>query len=135
MSDEGQWIVLLVDDSEDDRGLFTYSFEKAGIPGRIIEAEDGDDAIVTLEEARRSTGGLPHAMFLDLKMPGRDGFEVLAWFKESVPDRPLDIYVLSGSNVPSDMQRARELGAHDYLTKPITSPKLQELFQAWSGRR
>ena len=134
MSDEGQWIVLLVDDSEDDRGLFTYSFQRAGIPGRIIEAEDGDDAIQPLEQARRSALPWPHAMFLDLKMPGRDGFEVLSWFKESVPDRPLNIYVLSGSNVPSDMQRARDLGADDYLTKPITSPKLQELFQAWCGR-
>ena len=134
MSDNGQWIVLLVDDSEDDRGLFRYSFRRAGIPGQIIEAKDGDDAIVTLEEAGRSTLPWPHAMFLDLKMPGRDGFEVLAWFNESMPERRPDIYVLSGSNVPSDMQRARELGADDYLTKPITSPKLQELFQAWSGR-
>jgi CheY-like chemotaxis protein len=134
MSDKGQWIVLLVDDSEDDRGLFTYSFHRAGISGRIIEAEDGDAAIQTLEEARRSAVQWPHAMFLDLKMPVRDGFEVLSWFKETVPDRPLDIYVLSGSNVPSDMQRARDLGAHGYLTKPITGPKLQELFQAWSNR-
>ena len=136
MSSQRQWTVLLVDDSEDDRFLFNYAFRTAGIPGRILESEDGDEAIDVLQTARASASGpgWPDVMFLDLKMPGRDGFDVLAWVKQTVRDRPLDIYVLSGSNEPSDVQRARELGADDYITKPITEQKLQQLFRGWTKR-
>ena len=136
MSSQRQWTVLLVDDSEDDRFLFTYAFRTAGIPGRILESEDGDEAIDALLRARGSSSGQPwpDAMFLDLKMPGRDGFEVLTWVKQMVTDRSLEIYVLSGSNEPSDVQRARELGADDYITKPITEQKLQQHFRGWAKR-
>ena len=136
MSSQRQWTVLLVDDSEDDRYLFTYAFRTAGIPGRILESEDGDEAIGVLERARGPASGQPwpDVMFLDLKMPGRDGFEVLTWVKQTAPERPLEIYVLSGSNETSDVQRARELGADDYITKPITEKKLQQLFDGWAKR-
>jgi CheY-like chemotaxis protein len=136
MSNPQTWTVLLVDDSEDDRFLFTYSFNSAKIPGRIVESEDGEAAIEMLQDASdgASSQPWPDVMFLDLKMPRRDGFEVLTWVKESLKDRALAIYVLSGSNEPSDIDRARELGANDYLTKPITPQKLQELFRGWTGR-
>jgi len=137
MTREKQWTVLLVDDSEDDRYLFTYSFRSAGIRGRILECEDGDAAIETLQHANRRSveHPWPDVVFLDLKMPRRDGFEVLNWVREAGFDGTLDIYVLSGSNEPSDVQRARELGASDYITKPITEQKLRQLFGQWTRRR
>ena len=128
------WTVLLVDDSEDDRYLFAYSFRNAGIQGRILECEDGDAAIETLQHADRGSveRPWPDVVFLDLKMPRRDGFEVLKWVRESGFDGSLNIYVLSGSNEPSDVKRARELGASEYITKPITEQKLKQLFGRWA---
>jgi CheY-like chemotaxis protein len=136
MTPERQWTVLLVDDSEDDRYLFTYSFRSAGIQGRILECEDGDAAIETLQHAQRGSveHPWPDVVFLDLKMPRRDGFEVLKWVREADFGGSLDIYVLSGSNEPSDVDRARELGASEYITKPITEKKLRELFGRWVKR-
>jgi CheY-like chemotaxis protein len=136
MSSQRQWTVLLVDDSEDDRFLFTYAFRTAGIPGHILESQDGDEAIEVLQRAHGSAAAdtWPDVMFLDLKMPGRDGFEVLTWVKRTIPSRALEIYVLSGSNEPSDVQRARSLGADDYIAKPITEQKLQQLFRGWADR-
>jgi CheY-like chemotaxis protein len=133
---ERQWMVLLVDDSEDDRYLFTYSFRNAGIQGRIIECEDGDAAIETLQQAKRRSVEcpLPDVVFLDLKMPRRDGFEVLKWIRETGFGNAPDIYVLSGSNEPSDVERAHELGASEYITKPITDQKLRQLFNSWAKR-
>jgi len=136
MTSERQWTVLLVDDSEDDRYLFTYSFRSAGIQGRILECEDGDAAIEILQHAQRSSveHPWPDVVFLDLKMPRRDGFEVLRWVREAGFGGSLDIYVLSGSNEPSVVERAQELGASDYITKPITEQKLRLLFDRWVKR-
>jgi CheY-like chemotaxis protein len=136
MTPERQWTVLLVDDSEDDRYLFAYSFRNAGIQGRILECEDGDAAIETLQHADRNSAERPwpDAVFLDLKMPRRDGFEVLNWVREEGLGGSLDIYVLSGSNEPADIDRARDLGASEYITKPITEQRLRQLFGRWAGR-
>jgi CheY-like chemotaxis protein len=136
MTPERQWTVLLVDDSEDDRYLFAHSFRSAGVQGRILECEDGDAAIETLQHAHRTSveHPWPDVVFLDLKMPRRDGFEVLKWVREAGFGSSLAIYVLSGSNEPSDVERAQELGSSEYITKPITEKKLRELFDRWASR-
>jgi CheY-like chemotaxis protein len=66
-------------------------------------------------------------VFLDLKMPGRNGFDVLEWIRGQPTPFPFPVLVLSGSHEPADMQRAKELGAKAYLVKPITSDKLREI--------
>jgi len=55
-------------------------------------------------------------LLLDLKMPRVNGFEVLEWICNSKGVKPL-IVVLSSSEVPDDMKRARALGANLYLVK------------------
>ena len=137
MTSEKQWTVLLVDDSEDDRYLFAYSFRSAGIQGQLLECEDGDAAIEILQHAERGAveHPWPDVMFLDLKMPRRDGFEVLTWVREAGVGGSLNIYVLSGSNEPSDVKRAQDLGASEYITKPITEQKLRQLFGRWAKDR
>ena len=123
--------ILLVDDSDDDRLLFKAAFTKSGLSGHIIEKEDGNEAIEFLNEiltgAQREW---PDAVFLDLKMPGKNGFEVLQWIKAMPAMQLLKTYILSGSQEPSDIERARELGALGYMVKPIKSEKFRELFPA-----
>ena len=123
--------ILLVDDSDDDRLLFKAAFAKSGLSGHIIEKEDGNEAIEFFNEM---LGGAqpewPDAVFLDLKMPGKNGFEVLQWMKDRPDMKILKTYILSGSQEPLDIQRARELGALGYMAKPIKPEKFRELFPA-----
>ena len=120
--------MLLVDDSEDDRFLFGMAFRKSGLSGTIIEKEDGDGALESLGELLNCPSSeWPKVMFLDLKMPGRNGFEVLQWMQGPPALRPMKIVVLSGSNDPSDIERALELGAAEYVVKPIRAEKLREI--------
>jgi CheY-like chemotaxis protein len=120
--------ILLVDDSDDDRFLFVAAFRKSGISGQIIEKQDGDEAIEFLGQIRAcAQTEWPHAIFLDLKMPRRDGFDVLRWVREKPALKLLPIFVLSGSHEPSDIQRAHELGVVDYIVKPIKAEKIREL--------
>jgi CheY-like chemotaxis protein len=56
-------------------------------------------------------------LFLDIKMPRRDGFEALRWIRQQAALRDLNVVVLSGSDEPKDIARAKELGANRFLTK------------------
>jgi CheY-like chemotaxis protein len=122
--------ILLVDDSDDDRCFFLWMFRKSGISGEFLQAEDGEEAIKLLSQMiaeQTAPSELPHTMFLDLKMPRRNGFEVLQWIREQPAMKTLRVFVLTGSDAPSDMERARELGATGYIVKPITAEKIGEI--------
>ena len=66
-------------------------------------------------------------IFLDLKMPGRNGFEVLEWLQTQPTLKSLRVVILSGSQEPADIDRARKLGAADYVVKPVAVERLREL--------
>ena len=132
MSEPGQDpVVLIVDDSDDDRFFFRVALKKAGVAARLFSAEDGEEAIQFLSHTGRFSNAAespsPDYIFLDLKMPGRNGFEVLEWIKGQPAPISCPVLILSGSHEPADMQRSRELGAADYIIKPITPKKLREV--------
>jgi Response regulators consisting of a CheY-like receiver domain and a winged-helix DNA-binding domain len=111
--------ILLVEDSDDDAFFFGWTLQKTGLNCRCEHVVDGRQAIDFLEQARRQ-GQLPASVFVDLKLPGMSGFEILEWIKNQKFDPELDVSVLSGSDHDVDVRRARELGARHYLVKPIT---------------
>ena len=73
--------------------------------------------------AERGKYPLPDMIFLDLKMPGRDGFDVLAWIRQEHKSK-VPVAVLTSSPEEIDRKRARELGADCYLLKPPTTSML-----------
>ena len=113
--------LLLVDDSEDDRALFVLAFKRAETHMQLLSpVADGQDAISYLsgsaDYADRDEHPYPEVLILDLKMPGKSGFDVLEWLQQQ-PMRPLTI-VLSGSDHRADIDRALQLGADYYQVKP-----------------
>jgi CheY-like chemotaxis protein len=66
-------------------------------------------------------------VFLDLKMPVLNGFEVLEWMATKPFPREMRVIVLSGSDHHEDRSRAAQLGATDYLVKPVRVRDLQKL--------
>jgi CheY-like chemotaxis protein len=120
--------ILLVDDDDDDRFLFRAAFSRSGIAGEIIEKEDGNEAITLFDELLSGAQTeWPDVVFLDLKMPGQNGFEVLQWIKAKPSLNSLRIFILSGSNEPADIARARALGVIDYIVKPLKVERLRQL--------
>lgn len=59
----------------------------------------------------------PRLLFLDLKMAGLGGFAFLEWIAQHKELSNLQVIILSGSDEPEDIERARALGARRYLTK------------------
>jgi CheY-like chemotaxis protein len=114
--------VLVADDDPNDVFFLRRAFQKAGVSCPIVDVPDGEKAISYLTGAEaygdRARYPMPSLLFLDLKMPKISGFEVLEWLQKHDGLHNMKIIVLSSSNLPSDMQKARSLGAHDYRVKP-----------------
>lgn len=127
-------IVLLIEDSEDDAFFFRWTLDKCGFPCDVIHAVDGAAAMQKLTAARAVGGRSPDLVFLDLKIPTFNGFEVLTWIREQQFHPPLDVAVLSGSEHASDIQRAHFLGATGYYVKPLSIEQLRARFQHWVAK-
>jgi CheY-like chemotaxis protein len=72
-------------------------------------------------------------LLLDLKMPRKDGFEVLEWIRSQPDLFALRVVVLSSSQVQSDIDRAYELGASSYLVKPDAFENYLQLTEFING--
>lgn len=81
-------------------------------------AYDGETALELVGEDQ------PDVMILDLKMPGIDGIEVLRRVKETQPE--MEVIILTGHGSDADREVCMELGAFDYLQKPVDIDKLSE---------
>jgi CheY-like chemotaxis protein len=84
--------------------------------------DDGEKALAYLAGvppyADRTVHPLPTLILLDLNLPLRSGFEVLAWVRAQPELRDLPVVIYSSSGRPEDRARATALGATDYLLKP-----------------
>src|SRR6185436_361530 len=113
-------LILLVEDSEDDAFFFRRTVEKSGISCLLEHVRDGGEAVEFLQKCCNSgPHELPQVIFLDLKMPVLNGFDVLEWMRTQTFPTPIQVIVLSGSEHHSDKVRATELGASSYLVKPL----------------
>lgn len=127
MSRKGESVFLVVEDNEDDVFFMERAFQDAGLKNPVYIVNNGDQAIQYIEGsgeyADRNRYPFPDMVFLDLKMPGRDGFDVLEWLRrEKKVD--LRVAILTSSPEEIDRKRARELGADAYLLKPPTTAML-----------
>lgn len=120
--------VLVAEDEPDDRLLLQHAFRRAGVAASLHFAEDGQQAVDYLSGLPpfedRTAFPLPALVLLDLKMPRMGGFEVLEWLRTQPSLHALPGVILSGSNLPQDIARARSLGAREYLVKPSNFPNL-----------
>jgi len=102
--------ILVVDDEENIRKSLKMILEYEGYS--FLEAADGEEALDIIEE----TVGLD-LVLLDIKLPGRDGLEVLAELKDR-PYRP-EVIMISGHGTIKTAVDATKLGAFDFLEKPL----------------
>jgi DNA-binding response OmpR family regulator len=105
--------ILLIEDDQFISRAYQDGLQRAGFEVKVIH--DGDQALTVINEYQ------PDLVLLDLIMPGKDGFEVLSELKNKSAHAP--VLVLSNLGQASDVNKAKELGATDYLTKSNVSLK------------
>lgn len=123
--------ILLVEDNEDDVFLMKRTLKAACVTAPLQVTTDGQEAIDYLSGAGkfgdRTACPLPGLVFLDLKLPYKNGFEVFAWIREQPQLRNLIVIILTSSPEQRDREMAKQLGAHAYLVKPPTPKALAEI--------
>jgi DNA-binding response OmpR family regulator len=123
--------VLIVDDDPDIRAMLRFSLGDHGFS--IREASDGLGALAILDERA------PDVMVLDLMMPNVDGFSVLEAMRTRGIAPSTQVIILSAKAEERDFVKGWELGASDYLTKPLDpdqlAVKINQLLGAATGSR
>jgi CheY-like chemotaxis protein len=114
--------VLYVEDEEDDVMLVRIAFKQAQIEQPLAVAADGSEGVDYVLGTGRFSDRVRHPfpclVLLDLNLPQLSGFEVLARIRQEPRFNDLTVIIFSSSEQQSDLARARELGANDYVVKP-----------------
>ena len=122
--------ILYAEDDPNDVIIFTMAFKRAMLPAVLQTVDDGQAAMEWLsgkeEYSDREKFPQPDVLILDLKMPKKNGFEVLEWVRGQKHFETLPVLILSSSDVPEDAQRAYRLGATMYFVK---SPSFEDVIQ------
>ncbi len=115
--------ILTIDDSAMIRAVLTNFIKKSGHDG--IEARDGSEGISIYTKEK------PDLVFLDLLMPGIDGFKTLEEIKKINPEAK--VVVVSSLKEPSDEKKAKDLKANDYITKPFSKDQIEQIIKKYVG--
>lgn len=126
--------VLIAEDNEDDVLLLKRAFQRAGFEVPIHWVPDGQEGIDYIKARRDAAPGdarpVPALIMTDLKMPKVNGFEFLSWIRQQAEYRNTPVIVLSSSADDSDVDRAYQLGANSFVTKPHSFEDLNRLIAA-----
>ena len=104
--------ILIADDSAGIRMLLEFYLEQKY---KVLVACDGKEAMeIALKEK-------PDLIVMDMQMPVCDGLDACRILRteKNLDDRTLPIIALSGSNAEADLERAREIGCNDFISKPV----------------
>jgi CheY-like chemotaxis protein len=122
--------VLYAEDDANDVFFMRHVWKQAGVPNPLIHVKDGRQAIDYFaghgHYADRKKHPLPCLLLLDLNLPGKDGFEVLRWLRQTPGFETFKVVVVSGSNQTADIAAAQKLGVTDYIIKTPIPKKLLE---------
>jgi DNA-binding response OmpR family regulator len=136
--------ILIAEDDEDYAFILASAIKANGWKNPIRIVGNGKEVIDYLTgEGKfedREAFPFPSVMFLDVKMPGASGFDVLRWVRKHPECSVLPTMMLSSSDDEKDIQLAYELGANGYFVKPMEVKDLKAMLQAvyefwaWSAK-
>jgi CheY-like chemotaxis protein len=110
--------VLLVEDNEDNRTIYTTILRHVGHD--VIEASNGEDGIRLALERQ------PNVILMDVAMPGIDGWEATRRLKGDPQTARIPVIALTAHAMAEDRQRAVDAGCEGYLAKPIEPRRVVE---------
>lgn len=114
--------ILLVEDEENDVFFMRRALKVAGFRNPLQVVFDGQEALDYLtgvgEYANRERYPMPCLIFLDLKLPRKNGLDVLAAIREDARLRALLVVMFTSSAEPRDVKKAYALGVRSYIVKP-----------------
>jgi CheY-like chemotaxis protein len=107
--------VLIVEDDEITRSLTQRFLKQYGF--EVLVATDGDSAVAASKSC-------PDVILMDLGLPGLDGFEATRRLKADAVTGRIPVIALTASAGSDEVIKALEVGFDDYITKPVSVPRL-----------
>jgi CheY-like chemotaxis protein len=112
--------ILLIEDNPGDVRLVVESLKDSRIRNRMSVVEDGDAAMAFLrQQGPFMYSPRPDLILLDLNLPRKNGFEVLAEIKADLELKRIPVVVISSSSGEQDVLAAYNNSANCYVTKPV----------------
>lgn len=109
--------ILIVDDEDANLNLLQRLLERAG--HRVLRAQNGDEALDAVSRDR------PDVVLSDVRMPGRNGFQICQLVKADPATRLTPVILMTGAGEADDRLRAFDAGADDLIAKPIDPVELK----------
>lgn len=110
--------VLIVDDTKTNRELIKAILENSSNDFIIETASDGREGI------NKASSQLPDIILMDIRMPEFDGIQTIRMLKADEKTKDIPVLVLTAYNSPENLKESFDLGAFDYITKPIIPNEL-----------
>ena len=109
---------LIIEDEAEIRNFASRVLELEGYA--VLQAEDAETGLTLARENRVAL------VLLDLRLPQRDGWSVLAEMKADAELRDIPVIIFSASVATSQQEKAFAMGVADYLPKPLSAAKLRQ---------
>jgi CheY-like chemotaxis protein len=122
-SETAQKTILLVDDDEDEHEIFLSALKHIEKSCNFLSAGSCDEALKILKDVE------PDYIFIDVNMPRTNGMVCLDEIKKISKIAHVPVYMYSTGMNAQDGQKARQLGAVDYIIKPNSIPTLTALLK------
>jgi CheY-like chemotaxis protein len=126
-------IIALVDDDKIFQITASRTLKAAQLSDKILQFDNGEEALDFLRDHARESETLPDYIFLDINMPFVDGWMFLDDYADLKTNlsKPIEIFMVSSSIDPRDMDRARQnANVREYIIKPVSREKFIELLNA-----
>ena len=138
------WWILHIEDDDGDAYLILRALRQAAIPASVYRCLDAEEGLFFLRRNSSDEARLPDVVLLDLNTPRMNGWEFLTAVNTDKALRGLHVVIVTSSSLPEDRERAVELGAKGFQTKPdhfdelikmvekiFTAPLKEQLGSRW----
>jgi len=114
MAEDKKIKILIIDDDDATRSLYSEVFKKHGFD--VTEAVDGVDGL------DKATKNVPDVVFTGIIMPRMDGFSLMEALKKNMATSNIPVAISSHMGREEDQKKAKELGAGDFISRDMTTP-------------
>jgi two-component system response regulator len=125
--------VLLLEDNDAHAEMVMLALEELERPPHVDRFARGEEVLELIDQIAENefqSDELPTMAFIDLRLPGMSGLEVLARLRASERLAGLPVAILTSSGEAEDRERAYELGVQAYLIKPVQLNQILDFSRA-----
>ncbi len=116
---------MLIDDDEEDQEIFNAALKQVSAQARCVNYSDATKALHALASSQEH----PDVIFLDLNMPIMNGQQFLLAIKKNKDLKDIPVIIFSTSSHAATIELTKQMGAHDFITKPGDFELLKEILK------